>query len=594
MNLSRICLRAAVPLCLCVTFLATISFAFTRHDSPRGSYGESSSDSFFGPSVFLVSDANGPLVEITSFGRCTSQASSSDHCAFEDPANLDANTPNFIYFYVVHFLRAPSGPLTLTIPGKFVDSTFSDTVFAGIIGDDLTNIAACSTPASDSSTSANDPTSLFNCAAQFFDDVNSNVTGTQAALVIKAGLQANDTLELHVDSFVPPACFGQLSESPIDPSNCPANAFMGFAINGSALSTTPPAVVVAPTSQASPFALTKQLALNPASTTLPFSSASLPISITSITSAVPSFTINSTSKISWNGQTLTTVFSSPSGTPTVSADVPPGMLASGGTARTTVLTGASQSNPVSFVLFSKDPTIDSFSPSTIAQGAGPITITVNGTGFLKNSIVQWNALNGGVVDCNLGDNRPTQFVSSTQLTATIFADDLRTGTTTTPLISVIAEPGGSSCSGLSKIALGTASSNLAITADSIPRFLVGGIAASSLSFANQLVGSQSAAKTVTISNTVRAEQNLSIGSFSLAGANAADFAMAPGTTCIPGQVLAPGQSCNLAVIFAPVQGGSRNALLRLSNDSAHSTLSVTLTGTGVKHRRGIVTSSGFL
>ncbi len=117
-------------------------------------------------------------------------------CGWNGDPNVINNgpnsSPNFIYFYVVRLLRTPNGPLKLTIPGKFVDSTLgSNFNFAdfGIIGDDQTNIAACSTPESNSN-SVTDPASLTFCAAQFFDGTDSSVTGNQAVLVMNSGLQS--------------------------------------------------------------------------------------------------------------------------------------------------------------------------------------------------------------------------------------------------------------------------------------------------------------------------------------------------------------------------------------------------------------------
>jgi hypothetical protein len=565
-------------LCIGVIFAALACFVFSlscfgtvaRKNSAKGNYGEVTSDSFFGPSVVTVSDANGPLATLTSFGRCSSQAASSDHCAFEDSA-LDLGTPNFIYFYVVHFLRTPSQKVTLTIPGKFVDATFSSTVFAGIIGDDQTSIAACNTPLSDSSASPTDPLSVFNCAAQFFDDTDSSVDATQAVLIINPGLQANDTLELHVDSFVPPACFVQLNESPIDPANCPASALMSITIGASTLGT-PQVPVVAPTPLASPFSLNRQLTLSPSSVTIP---QGLPLSI-SLTSNDVAFSIDNTSKISWNGQALTTSFATPSGVPTVSASISASLLASAGTARVSVTTGGVESNPVAFVLNAPTPVINSFSPLSLAQGEGPTTITLNGSGFVANSVVQWNTQFGDGVtpDCNFGDNLPTQFVSPTQLTATVFADDLRTFTSTVPLLTVFTEPGSNSCNGLTKIGFGIASGSLAITADSIPKLSSGAFV-----FGHQLVGAQSAAQTLTIANDGNAVHSLTLNGFTLTG-DSADFTVTPDAACTPVQVVNPNASCNVAVTFAPVHAGLRAAVLQIANDSAHSTLSVSLSGTG--------------
>jgi hypothetical protein len=59
------------------------------------------------------------------------------------------------------------------------------------------------------------------------------------------------------------------------------------------------------------------------------------------------------------------------------------------------------------------PVIQSLSPATAAPGAGPIILTVTGSGFVEGSTVEWK-----------GDARPTTHLSATTLTAAIAASDL--------------------------------------------------------------------------------------------------------------------------------------------------------------------------
>ena len=65
-----------------------------------------------------------------------------------------------------------------------------------------------------------------------------------------------------------------------------------------------------------------------------------------------------------------------------------------------------QTSPVPFV--NQPP-----EPSTATPGAPSFTLTVNGTGFVSGSVVNWN-----------GNVRPTNFVSSSKMTATIAASDV--------------------------------------------------------------------------------------------------------------------------------------------------------------------------
>ena len=61
------------------------------------------------------------------------------------------------------------------------------------------------------------------------------------------------------------------------------------------------------------------------------------------------------------------------------------------------------------------PTITSISPPSVVTGGATFTLTVTGSNFLNNSVVQVN-----------GSARPTIYKSSLQLTATIFATDIAT------------------------------------------------------------------------------------------------------------------------------------------------------------------------
>jgi uncharacterized protein GlcG (DUF336 family) len=70
----------------------------------------------------------------------------------------------------------------------------------------------------------------------------------------------------------------------------------------------------------------------------------------------------------------------------------------------TVNQAAGSSNPA--------PAIASLDPNTVFTGSSAFTLTVNGTGFIPSSIARWN-----------GSDRPTTFISSTQLRITLPATD---------------------------------------------------------------------------------------------------------------------------------------------------------------------------
>ena len=69
-------------------------------------------------------------------------------------------------------------------------------------------------------------------------------------------------------------------------------------------------------------------------------------------------------------------------------------------------------------------------PDAVAPGGAGFTLTVNGTGFVSGSVVNWN-----------GSARATTFVSSSQLTATILASDIATDSTASVTV-VNPSPGG--------------------------------------------------------------------------------------------------------------------------------------------------------
>ena len=78
-------------------------------------------------------------------------------------------------------------------------------------------------------------------------------------------------------------------------------------------------------------------------------------------------------------------------------------------------------------------TITSISPSSALAGGTGFTLTVTGSGYLANSVVQVN-----------GSNRPTMFVSALQLTATILSSDIATpGVLTITVFNPFAPGGGS-------------------------------------------------------------------------------------------------------------------------------------------------------
>src|SRR5207302_1802504 len=100
-----------------------------------------------------------------------------------------------------------------------------------------------------------------------------------------------------------------------------------------------------------------------------------------------------------------------------------------------------------------------------------------------------------------------------------------------------------------------------------------------LAFGTQRVSTPSPVRTVTLTNSGTAP--LSIATAVLGGANAGDFALASGTTCINGATLAAGANCVLNLTFTPTAASARTATVTITDDAADSPQSVSLAGTGI-------------
>lgn len=205
--------------------------------------------------------------------------------------------------------------------------------------------------------------------------------------------------------------------------------------------------------------------------------------------------------------------------------------------QSSALTDTAIPNPV--------PVLKSTSPTQIAAGSTAFTLTINGTGFVHNSTVDWN-----------GNALVTAYVSATQLTATVPASDLVSEGT--PQITVASpNPGG-----------GTSS---ALTFTVTPAVPAASLSQSSLSFGSIAQGNSSSAQSVTLTNSGTAA--LSITSIA-ASANFSET-----NNC--GSNLAVGASCQVSVIFAPASAGAVAGSLTITDSAPGSPQTVNLSGTGV-------------
>jgi trimeric autotransporter adhesin len=122
------------------------------------------------------------------------------------------------------------------------------------------------------------------------------------------------------------------------------------------------------------------------------------------------FTANSV--VRWNGSDRVTSFLNPG---SVAAQVLSADVVGAGSATVTVADPNGTSNPVTFNILNRSPQLGSITPSAVVTGSGAFTLTVDGGGFITNSVVRLN-----------NSDRPTTYVNSTRLTAAIPATDVAT------------------------------------------------------------------------------------------------------------------------------------------------------------------------
>jgi hypothetical protein len=144
------------------------------------------------------------------------------------------------------------------------------------------------------------------------------------------------------------------------------------------------------------------------------------------------------SVVNFNGAAIATTFVDPND---LTATLPAADLASVGVFPITVSnpdTAGAISGTVNFTVTASGasnpvPSISSLSPSSLAVGATPQNLTINGAGFLSNSTVMFNGIT----------QTPT-FVSATELTISLTAADLDTAGTFPVVVTNPAPGGGSS------------------------------------------------------------------------------------------------------------------------------------------------------
>lgn len=103
------------------------------------------------------------------------------------------------------------------------------------------------------------------------------------------------------------------------------------------------------------------------------------------------------------------------------------------------------------------------------------------------------------------------------------------------------------------------------------------VSPAALSFAATTIGQPAGQLATTLSNTGNAA--LTIGTLSLSGAAAGDYAISGGS-CANGATLAAGASCTVQLAFQPSAAGARNASLVITHNATGGSSTVALSGTG--------------
>ena len=192
------------------------------------------------------------------------------------------------------------------------------------------------------------------------------------------------------------------------------------------------------TSNALTFTVTGTGNPTPAITTLQPASASAGGAAFTLTVNGTNFLNSST--VQFNGSARTTTYISAT---RLTASILAGDISKTGTASVTITNpspGGGTSNAVSFTISAANnpvPAIVTLQPASVTAGSGALTLTVNGTGFINGSVVNFG-----------GSARTTSYASATQVTAAILASDV--ASVGAPAVTVTnSSPGGGTSNAVS-------------------------------------------------------------------------------------------------------------------------------------------------
>ncbi len=219
-----------------------------------------------------------------------------------------------------------------------------------------------------------------------------------------------------------------------------------------------------------------------------------------------------------------------------------------------------------------------FGPQLLGTESAPQTITLTNTGNATLNGIGFGMLAAYGPVFPLTFNCGSFLAPGNSCQCAVSFKPASTGTTTTTLL---VENGsglplqGVSLSGTSPQSSGSGTTTPAIT-----------LSATSLSFASQLVGTESAPQTITLTNTGNATLN-GIG-FGIPAAYGPVFPLT--FNCAPS--LAPGDSCQFGVSFKPASTGTTATTLSVENSSGLPVQQVSLSGTSPQSAFVVGTQAG--
>jgi phospholipase C len=216
-------------------------------------------------------------------------------------------------------------------------------------------------------------------------------------------------------------------------------------------------------------------------------------------------------------------------------------------------TGGSGSGPV----VTLSPTSLTFAEETVGMTSAPLAVTLSNAGPGTLTITSFTVTGADAADFSQTNNCGTSVAAGANCT-----------------IDVTFKPHGSaSRTGSLSITDNGSGSPQTVGLSGIGTYVQ--LVPASLTFANQAVGTTSAAQVITMTNTLP-KATITITSITIAGTDPGDFAET--NTC--GSSLAAGASCTISVTFKPTATGTRTASVSLSDAGGGSPQTVPLTGTG--------------